>query len=210
MAKVGGMAAVAGPVAGRWRASTAPARVLASSALVFAVAALGVLALAGATHPTHRRRTVYAVAGPGPTTDDSAGCPVRVRCVVLAQVDASMTTALRHAFPGADVVSAAVVRDAGSGRVYHRVVIARTAATTLILSAQCIPGTRPGPRRVLRDAPSAGGGSSVATYSHRLEVIVAGRAGCSASVEADVAGAGRPDEAAVLALADDPSLQATP
>jgi hypothetical protein len=186
-----------------------PARVLAALAVVVAVAALGVLAVAGTTQPTHHQRTVYAVAKPGPATVDSAGCPVRVRCVVLAQVDASMATALHHAFPGANVVSGVVIREAGSGRVYRRVVVARSAGTTLILSAQCIPGSRPGPRRVLRDAPPAAGGGNLATYSHRLEVIVPGRAGCSASVEADVAGARRPDDAAVLALADDPSLQAT-
>ena len=190
----------------RWRASTPSAQLLSALALAGAVAALGVLVAAGTTRPRQHQRTVYAAARPGPVTVDSAGCPVRVRCAVLAQGDPALAAALHRAFPGADVVSSVVVRDAGSGRTYHRVVIARLAGTTLIVSAQCIPGTRPGPRRVLRAAPAIGGSLG----SSRLEIIVPGRGGCSASVEADVAGGTRADDAAVAALADDPALQDTP
>ena len=134
---------------GRWHASGPPTQVLLVSTLVSAVAALGFLTAAGRAQPRQHHRTVYATARPGPLSVDSAGCPVRVRCVVLAQVDPLLTAALHRTFPGVDVVSSVVVRDASSGRTYRRVVVARSAGTTLIVSAQCIPGTSAGPRRVL-------------------------------------------------------------
>lgn len=177
------------------------------SALAAAVVALGVLVLAAQAQPSQRHRTVYATAKPGPVTVDSAGCPVRVSCAVLAQVDPSLVAALHRTFPGVDVVSSVVVRDAASGRLYRRAVVARSARTTLIVSTQCIPGTRPVPRRALRAAPSPGG--RVGMFSHRLEVVLPGRDGCSASVEADVAGLDPPDDAPLFALAADPAVLAT-
>jgi hypothetical protein len=193
----------------RWWASTTSTRVLSVAAAVLLLAAMGVGVLAGQTHPRRYQRTVYATAPPGPVTVDAAGCPVRVRCAVLAQADPATLAAVRRAFPGADVVSSVAVRDAGSGRLYRRVVVARSDRTTLIVSAQCIPGASSGPRRVLRGAPGPAVAGSLVTYSHRLQIIVPGGSGCSASVEADVSGVPPPNEAPVFALAADPAMLVT-
>ena len=125
---------------------------------------------------------------------------------MIGQNRPAVSAAVLQAFPGATVISSVLVRDAASGRSYERLVTVRSGRTTVVVTAQCIPGARVRPARIGRAPANEVGG----TGPRRVEVVVAGGDGCSVSVAADVDGGTTMPEPAVIALAYDPALQLTP
>lgn len=119
-----------------------------------------------------------------------------------------MVRAVRHAFPGASIVSSGATVDAASGRVYRRVFVATAGARTVTVSAQCVPGAKSVPRKVLqgeRTFEELDGSTMV--LSRTWQVVTPGRTGCSAAVGVDAATSSQAVKVAALVLASDPVVQ---
>lgn len=198
----------ASPWLARWTAIPVVARwLLGATAVLSAVAVTGA-ELAIHTHPQHRTRTITAPPTSSIVTTDAAGCPVHVMCTLSAAAPPAVVRALRHAFPGASVVSSVATIDAASGRVYRRVSVAAAGATMVTVSAQCIPGAKAVPRLVLqgeRTFEELDGSTKV--LSRTWQVVTPGRTGCSAAVGVDTATGSQDINVAALGLAADPLVQ---
>lgn len=198
----------ASPWQSRWNAMPVVARWLLGVATVLAAVAVTGAELAAHTHPHQRTRTVTVPPTSSVVTTDAAGCPVHVRCMPSAASSPAVVRAVRHAFPGATVVSSAATVEAASGRVYRRVVVATDGARTVTVSSQCIPGAEAVPRKVLqgeRTFEELDGSTMV--LSRTWQVVTPGRTGCSAAVGVDAATSSQAVKVAALALAADPLVQ---
>lgn len=192
-----------------WNATSLPARWLLGATAVVLAIAVGAAVAAANTRPLQRTRTVTAPATSRIVTTDAAGCPVFTICTVsAAAAPVALAGAVRRAFAGAVVLSTTSTRDAVTGRVYRRVVVALVQTTVVTVASQCIPGALPVPRRVLQAARTfAELDGSTRALSRTWQVVTPGRAGCSAAVSTDTPSSSPNVNVGALKLAADAAVQ---
>jgi len=145
---------------------------------------------------TSRVRPSYS-AGP-----DAAGCPILLRCRVIADPSQPLATAARRLFPDATVLSSLSVVESGSGRTVQTTIVLRApSGLEVSASAQCVPGA----------GPITGRAASLpATGPAQADFVVAGAPGCSVAVSAQIPRAAPVPLARLRQLARDPQAQLNP
>jgi hypothetical protein len=180
------------------------ARYLVSAGVLAALLLAGGLVLA--TRPSRSGTATNGVFGVPAVLVDARGCPVQVRCHAGA-APAPLRSALARAFPSATTPFDSATLGP-TGRVYRAVLFGQDGAASILVSSQCIPGgaTVTAHEAQADDVHTDLTGDTV-TDAHRLVLVSAGTAGCSAQVRLNVPGTSKALDPAARALAADPAIQ---
>lgn len=180
----------------------ARSRVVPAWLVAVALVVAGCATVAASLWWQHQSRTILVTKRVVPSHAagaDALGCPHLASCRVRADLGQPLGSTARRLFPDATVVSSVSVVESDTGQtVLTTIVLHVRSGVEVSATAQCVPDGDPIPGRAAA-LPTVG--------PAQADFVVAGSAGCSVAVSAQIPRSVAVPLTQLLKLATDPSVQ---